>query len=385
MKPLRVRYNAFSIKIAAAVLLAFICAFPAARAVTRQSDDKKDDKKKEKKKTEPFKVQKLTQGMGLYAIGQLASDRRSLLLVAKKPDSAPNLYVMNVTDNSIRPPLTSFPWGVASPCWSPDNLSVAFAGFDDTGSFSEIYTLELKTGKMHRMTKNSFTDKDPVFTPDGKRILFTTDESPLPDAAFGILHVASVTATGGKPEGFTEDEGSSILPGLTADGKNVLLVKVDEDSGRHSLWRYSMDGKPQRDLTGRKFARIHRYVCAPSGAFIVLWAQEEPEQQDEIYLLDLRSGEARALPDIDSPKRFPALSPNGGLIAFTSLTETGSHLFVFNIAGGQVQQLTLKGDNNHSPVFINDELILFGSDRENESELFTVNLAAPVEEGKKKK
>src|SRR2546423_10935346 len=56
---------------------------------------KKDDKKKP---TETLKVERVTQGMGLYAIGPLSPDRKSVLLLAQKPNQAPNLYVMNVTD-----------------------------------------------------------------------------------------------------------------------------------------------------------------------------------------------------------------------------------------------------------------------------------------------
>src|SRR5262249_61161328 len=74
---------------------------------------KSKDEKKEARKPEPFKIQKLTQGLGLYAIGPVSPDKKSILLIAKKPDAAPNLYVMNVADHSIRPPLTSLKGGVS--------------------------------------------------------------------------------------------------------------------------------------------------------------------------------------------------------------------------------------------------------------------------------
>src|SRR6185503_18967394 len=158
------------------------------------------------------------------------------------------------------------------------------------GSFSEVFILDLKTGRLRQMTKNAFSDKEPVFTPDGKRVIYTTDESPLPDAAFGILHLASLPVGGGKPEYFTEDEVSSIHPGISADAKSLFLVKVSESSGLHSLWQYGLDGKPQRDLTEDKFARIHRYIQNPANGTVVLWAQEAAEQQEDIYILDAKTG-----------------------------------------------------------------------------------------------
>ncbi|HEX5735045.1 MAG TPA: hypothetical protein VF131_19600 [Blastocatellia bacterium] len=354
-------------------------------AVARQSKDKKDEKKDEKKKPEPFKIEKHTQGMGLYTLGPVSPDRKTVLVVAKKPESAPNLYRMDLADYSIQT-LTQFPWGIADPRWSPDGTSVAFAGFNETASFSDLYTLDLKKIAMRRLTSNNFSDKQPVYSPDGKRIFFTTDESPLPDAAFGILHIAVVQTSGGKSEYFTEDEVSSILPGLAADGKSLMLVKIDELSGRHSLWQYGFDGKPMRDLTERKFARIHRYIQSAANNQIVIWGQEEPEQQDGVYTLDTKTGEMRAVPDVDSPKRSPAVSPDGSLIAYVAPTASGTHLFLFDSKSGQLQQLTNKGFLNFSPVFISDDKILFGSNREaNENEIYSINLSSPFKDEKKEK
>jgi Tol biopolymer transport system component len=364
------------------VFAAFLLTLSLTLQAESQSDKKKEDSKK---KSEPFKVQKLTQGMGLYSLGPVSNDGRHILLLAKKPDRAPNLYIMDIQDFSIRPPLTDFQWGVTGPAWSPDGAMVAFAGFNETATFSEVYTLELKTGKTRRLTSNSFSDKEPVFSPDGKRILYATDESPLPDAAFGILHVATLPLAGGKHEGFTEDEGSSTLPGFTPDGASVLLVKIDESSGRHSLWQYGSDGKPVRDLTGRKLARIHRYITSRSGGFIALWGQEEPEQQDNIYVLDLKSGEMKPLPDDDLPKRSPSISPDGRRIAFLAPFDNSLQVFVCDLSTGQNHQLTARGVFNHSPAFISNDRILFGSDRDKDNEIYLLDMAAPAEEEKKKK
>ncbi|HKP13709.1 MAG TPA: hypothetical protein VJZ91_16430, partial [Blastocatellia bacterium] len=93
------------------------CHLSLAPLAAQKKDEKKDDKKKP---AETLKIERVTQGMGLYAIGPLSPDRKSVLLLAQKPNQTPNLYVMNITDRSIRPPLTSFRWGAADPAWSPD-------------------------------------------------------------------------------------------------------------------------------------------------------------------------------------------------------------------------------------------------------------------------
>ncbi|HKP85222.1 MAG TPA: hypothetical protein VJZ26_03945 [Blastocatellia bacterium] len=377
----RSRMRGFAVAVAALALLSLSTMTPDAGA---QSDKKKGDKKEDDKPKEALKIQRITRGMGLYAIGPISPDRQSILLLAQKPDQSPNLYVMKLADHSIRPALTAFKWGASDAQWSPDGKLVALAGFNDNASFCELFILDLETGKLRQMTKNAFSDKEPVFAPDGKRVIYTTDESPLPDAAFGILHLASLPVGGGKPEYFTEDEVSSIHPGLSADGKSLLLVKVSESSGRHSLWQYGLDGKPQRDLTEEKFSRIHRYIQNPANGSMVLWAQETTEQQDTVYVLDPKSGKVTDLPEPDLPKRSPALSPNGQLIAFIAPSAAGSQLFVYDSASGQIQQLTAKPANTHSPVFVSDHEIMFGSDRERENELYVIDLIPPPKDEKKK-
>jgi len=365
------------------LLLALFFPSPTMPAAAGQ-DSKTKDEKKEAKKPEPFKIHQLTQGMGLYSIGPLSPDKKSVLLIAKKPDASPNLYVMNIGDHSIRPPLTNLKWGIAGPQWSSDSQLVAFAGYNETASFDEIFVLNIKTGTVRQLTKNGFSDKEPVFTPDGKQILYTSDESPLPDAAFGILHVASIPVGGGKAQFFTDDECSSIRPGISADGKSVLLVKVSDNSGRHSLWQYGLDGKALRDLTETRYARIRSFIPGAARGMIVLWAQEEAEQQDTVYLFDPEVGQAHELPQPDLPKHTPALSPDGKLIAFIAPASAGSQLFLYDSTTEQIKQLTYKPANTHSPRFVSNTEILFGSDREKESELFQVDLSQPVEEKKKK-
>lgn len=342
--------------------------------------------KNEDKKSEAFKIQKLTQGLGLYAIGPVSPDGKSVLLLAQKPQQSPNLYLMNLTDHSIRPPLTALKWGVSNPAWSPDGQMIAMAGASEVAAFPEIYVLELTSGKMRQLTRNAFSDKEPVFTPNGKKILYSSDESPLPDAAFGILHVAAMPVGGGKAEYFTYDEASSLLPGISADEKSVLLVKVSDATGRHSLWQYSFEGKPLRDLTETKFARIRSYRVIKGTQTIVLSAQEQAEQQDQVYLLDSGSGKITELPDPDLIKRNPSVSPDGKLIVFLGAARNGAQLFLYDISSGELKQLTHKGFNNHTPVFASNTTILFGSDREKEdnNELYLLDLEQQSEEKKKR-
>jgi Tol biopolymer transport system component len=356
-----------------------------------QNQQKTDQatEKAPQKKGEQYRVSKLTQGSGLQQLGPVSPDRKMILLIGKRPDHAPNLYIMDLSSRRMRPPLTDLRWGVSDPIWSRNGGLIALSGFDESSDFAELYTYDLGTRDLRRLTRNRFADKEPIFTPDSKRLLYTTDESPLPDAAFGILHVASIPVSGGKGEYFTDDETSSIEPEISPDQTGVLLVKIDEESGRHSLWEYGKDGKARRDLTGRRFARIHRYIVNQASDSIVIWGQEQVDQQEEIYILKLKTGEVSALPMPDLPKYRPALSPDGKLIAFVGAAERGSALFVFDVTTGEIEQLTFKGTRVITPVFVSQTEIFFGSDREGgpeaENEIYSIDLSVQLTDKEKEK
>jgi TolB protein len=67
---------------------------------------------------------------------------------------------------------------VSSPAWSPNNKDLAFTSTKDGNS--EIYTINLKSKKITRLTENLAIDTEPAWSPDGRKIIFTSDRSGSP-------------------------------------------------------------------------------------------------------------------------------------------------------------------------------------------------------------
>ncbi|MGQ9626228.1 MAG: hypothetical protein ACUVV0_04900 [Anaerolineae bacterium] len=82
------------------------------------------------------------------------------------------LYIMNF-DGSFPQQLTT-DVSDTSPASSPDGF-LAFMTHRD-GNW-EIYTLDLKTGALNRLTENEANDGLPTWSPDGKRIAFVSDRN----------------------------------------------------------------------------------------------------------------------------------------------------------------------------------------------------------------
>jgi Tol biopolymer transport system component len=333
---------------------------------------------------EPYRITPLSRGLGLTQLGPRSPDGSSVLLLARKPDQLANLHRMSLVDFSITPALTTVRGGVADPSWSADSKMVAFSGTEGASSLPDIFVLELRTGSLRRLTANGFADRKPVFTPDGTAVLYATDESPLAEAAFGILHVAIVRLSGGKGEYFTEDETSADQPQRIPGTNDVSLIKIEEMSGRHSLWRYTAAGRGLRDLTESRFNRILSYEFLADLSGVVLWAQEAVEQRDDVFIWSLSGGGASKLPDNGGWKRSPALSPDGRRVCFVSPTEVGSQLFLYDRTTGLTSQLTARGTATITPVLIDNDRVIFGSDRTGTMEVYLLEIGVPAAQEKKK-
>jgi hypothetical protein len=65
---------------------------------------------------------------------------------------------------------------ILSPAWAPDGRSVVFSGLSLAG-YSDLYRLRLPGGELERLTSDRFQDTDPSVSPDGSRVVFSSDRA----------------------------------------------------------------------------------------------------------------------------------------------------------------------------------------------------------------
>src|SRR5438105_8401244 len=98
-----------------------------------------------------------------------------------------------------------------TPDISPDGKTVAFSYLGD------IWTVEAIGGVARPVTMHEAHDINPVFSPDGKHIAFSSNR-------FGQYDVFVVPAVGGKPKRLTYDSAHDMVTGWTPDGKGVVFT-----------------------------------------------------------------------------------------------------------------------------------------------------------------
>lgn len=149
-------------------------------------------------------------------------------------------------------PLT---WGVfdeGSPAWSPDGKLIAFASNrteqPDANDNTDIFTIDVESGRITPRTSDSGADDDPVWSPSGNEIAFI--HVPRDPPVYATPRVRSVTIAGGTTHEWTAtlDRHIAAEPRWAADGRSLFVALVDE--GRTPIVRVARSGQRLTSIDG---------------------------------------------------------------------------------------------------------------------------------------
>jgi Tol biopolymer transport system component len=124
-------------------------------------------------------------------------DGRSIALAVRVPnctgpDDTCEQHIVSVNLRSRRATvLTGGDTHDGQPAWSPDGRRIAFTS-DRAGSNADVWLMDADGTHQHRLTTSPAADLGPVWSPDGRRIAFTSDR----DGNFEIY----VMPSGGGPQ-----------------------------------------------------------------------------------------------------------------------------------------------------------------------------------------
>jgi Tol biopolymer transport system component len=131
---------------------------------------------------------------------------------------------------------------IFTPTWGPDGQRVAFSAM--TGGFTDLYTLDLETEDLTRLTSDPYADLQPAWSPDGRHIAFITDRfgTDLELLTAGPYQLAVYDVEARRIERLhTFDEGRHLNPQWSPDGRSLYFVS-DHD-GISNLYRLDMESR----------------------------------------------------------------------------------------------------------------------------------------------
>ena len=202
------------------------------------------------------------------------------------------------------------PRAYATPNISPDGTRVAFTIFADGNEDIYIYDLNRKT--LPRLTRHEAVDNNPIWTPDGKEIIFGSSRA-------GRSRIFSISASRtGEAEQIAQIDGSDIIPmSLSKDGKTLFFQQFI--SGNGNIGMLSMNGDHTPKLLLQEEYQERSPQISPQGDWLAYSTNESGHP--EVYI--------HSFPDVDGG-REELVSTNGGAKPLWSLD--GKELFYSNLS-----------------------------------------------------
>lgn len=174
---------------------------------------------------------------------------------------------------------------------SPDGQRLVFDLLGD------LYTLPITGGTARRITSGMAFDAQPRWSPDGTRIVFTSDRT-------GSENLWVVDSDGRRPHALTKEEKQRFVsPTWTPDGQYLIASKGTD------LWLYHQDGGSGIKLTGAGTASAPTPTQGPSPRYLGIAFGNDARYPWVTVATPGRSryqtGHADDLPDEDAPASSP--------------------------------------------------------------------------------
>ncbi len=199
-------------------------------------------------------------GWGDYAI----SDNGTLIYVPGTNTGGLDRTLVWVDHKGQEEPLAAEPRSYEGPRISPDGSRLAIGVTESGGSDVWIYDLERET--LTRLTFDPATDHNPIWTPDGQRIVFDSGRA----GAGHNLYWKAADGTG-EAERLTTSPTTQTVDSFSPDGKRLVFREIVEPRDLRVL---SMEGeRTSQPLIQSQFNET-RGAISPDGHWIAYESDE---------------------------------------------------------------------------------------------------------------
>ena len=166
---------------------------------------------------------------------------------------------------------------------SPDGRQLALSEVDAQGSHPDIRVLDFMRGAKLRLTSDEATDAAPVWSPDGKRIVFRSNPRGL--------HDLYVTASNGSesPSLLLRTEYAKYPTDWLPDGGGIIFHTFNRQTGA-DIWMVTPDGADRKPLVQTPYDDMQGQV-SPDGRWLAYSSLESG--QVEVYIRSLVDAGAR--------------------------------------------------------------------------------------------
>jgi TolB protein len=219
-----------------------------------------------------------------------------------------------------------------SPSWAPDGQGIAYTSFFN-GS-PGIYLADLASGRKKPLVTTGSLNMTPSFAPDGDHFAFARSVD-------GNVEVFTADKDGGAQRRLTHSNAIDTNPAWSPKGGEIAFTSGR--AGNPHIYLMDAEGSNQRRLT---FDGTYNDGAAwsPTGDLIAYTSRRDGRFQ--IVLTNVVTLASRVITSGPGENESPTFSPDGRKIAFVSRRSGTKQIYVMDLDGGNLRQVTREGNND---------------------------------------
>ena len=165
-------------------------------------------------------------------------DREGNLAFSAKSGEQDALYIYSIPEKRV---VKKYQWhdlvGILSPAFSPNRQQVVFSAVDFSGK-QDLYLLDRNDNSLLRLTNDFYEDKAPTFSPDGRKIVFSSDRTQFGEQWCYNLFIYNLdnSLIYYLTSGFSQDN----TPVWSPDGKYIAFTSNRDSS--LNIWIADLSG-----------------------------------------------------------------------------------------------------------------------------------------------
>ena len=213
----------------------------------------------------------------------------------------------------------------------------------DRDGNDELYMMDYDGQNQTRLTFNTIRDYTPAWSPDGKKIAYTSYKN-----LNAGLYILDLEAGKVSP---VSTRGTNYSPSYSPDGKRLAFCSTMD--GNTEIYVAAADGKNIKRLTFNE-AIDSSPSWSPTNREITFISDRSGLGQPQVYIMDAEGSNVRRVSFGGSYHDAPAWSPTGDRIVYVSRVENIFDLYVLNLRNNQIVKLTESNARNESPSWSSD-------------------------------
>lgn len=206
------------------------------------------------------------------------------------------------------------------PRFSPDGRKVAYTSYKDGNP--DLFLLDLETGRAAPLSDEQGLNIAGGWSPDGSKLLLTLSRGKSPN-----LYLKDLSA--GTVERLTSHFGADSTPTFSPDARQVAFVS--DRSGNPQIYMLDLGTRQARRLTNMNWCDAPAW--SPTGEWIAFAGRANRKDKMDVFLVDVTGGQVRQLTHGEGSNEDPTWSPDGRLLAFSSTRTGRSQIFVMDADG----------------------------------------------------